>query len=248
MKHDDHNYFYVKRDEVFRDEFYLSGEEFHHATKALRLEEGSFITAVDGNGNEYSGIISEIVKGERAKCSILKTRRKPKEPSLDLTLVQALLKGDRFDYLVEKAVEIGVNTIIPLHAARCIVSANVNKIDRWKRIAVSAMKQSHRSILPEITNVMEFDEMVAYSASASGKIILQEDAKSSLARQIERIRSLRPLRSLTLVVGPEGDFTREEIETAYAHSFEPASLGPRRLRSETAGIVAIAAIFAQETY
>lgn len=247
MKQESHNFFYVDPDDVHREYFILRGDELQHAVKSLRLSKGAVITAVDGLGNEYTGELGELTRGMESKCQIIKIKRKPNEPLINVTLIHSLLKGGRFDFIVEKAVELGVNAIIPLHTMRSIVSAETQKVHRWRRIAVSAMKQSQRSILPEVTDVMEFEEMLKYTSSGSKiKFILNKDSKKSLFQEILKLNATQLQGSICIATGPEGDFTKEEAETALENSFIPVTLGPRRLRSETAGIAAIAVIMAHD--
>jgi len=247
MKREAHNYFYVKPEDVHADHFILKDEEFHHALHVLRLSTGDMITAVDGTGNELHGEIrdsGDSARKREVRCAIIKIRRKPNEPILDITLMQSLLKGNRFDYLVEKAVEIGVNRIIPVHARRCIVQAETQKIHRWRRIAFAAMKQSCRSVLPEITGVMHFEDALESLTPSSVKILLHKEGRISLSKCIDDLRADKLKRSVFIAVGPEGDFTREEIELALEKSFIQVSVGQRRLRSETAGLAAVSALLA----
>lgn len=242
-----HNYFYVKPEDIHRKYFILRDEEFHHAVHVLRLDSGDTVTAVDGSGNEFHGEICDPETSGRTrevKCVIVKTLRKPNEPILDITLMQSLLKGDRFDYLVEKAVEMGVNRIIPVHTARCIVPAETQKIHRWRRIAMAAMKQSCRSVLPEITGVMRFPDVLKSIARSTEKILLHTQGRLQVSRYIDNLRRDKLKKSIAVAIGPEGDFTREEIDNALEESFTLVSLGPRRLRSETAGLAAVAALLA----
>lgn len=247
MNQDNHNYFYINPDDVHRDYFVLKDEEFQHAAKSLRLSKGAVITVVDGLGNEYIGELGEVNRSRESKCSIIKSRRKPNEPLMDVTIIHSLLKGGRFDIVVEKTVELGVNTIVPLHTARSIVTAETQKVHRWRRIAITAMKQSHRSVLPDVTDVMEFDEMLKYSSKRSNiKFILNQDSKISLLHEIVKLNEKQLRGSICIVTGPEGDFTKEEVDIAIDNSFIPVTLGPRRLRSETAGIAATAILLAHD--
>lgn len=254
MHSEAHNYFYVKPEDIHGDYFILKDEEFHHAVHVLRLEAGDTVTAVDGMGNEFHAEISDtpqsgqFVNASRhsreIRCTIVKTLRKPNEPILDVTLMQSLLKGDRFDYLVEKAVETGVNRIIPVHTERCVVPAETQKIHRYRRIAMAAMKQSCRSVLPEITEVMRFHDALKSLPRSSIKILLHKEGSVPISRCIGDLIADKLKKSVIVAVGPEGDFTREEIDRALGESFVRVSLGPRRLRSETAGLAAVAALLA----
>ncbi|MFC1554656.1 RsmE family RNA methyltransferase [candidate division KSB1 bacterium] len=239
-----HNYFYIDPENVSRDFFIITEDDFHHAARVLRLMAGSVITAVDGIGNEYIGEIQKIVRNKEAKCLIVKKRRKPNEPLLDITLIQAVIKGDRFESLVEKAVELGVNRIIPVHTKRCVVTADTKKINRWRRKAISAMKQSCRSVLPEITPVSDLNEALELTSNISLKMILSQDVENTISQVIRKYMIERSTRSAAVLIGPEGDFTEEETAQAKKQFFEPVSMGQRRLRSETAGIAVLSALLA----
>ncbi len=235
-------FFYVDPGNIGTSEFLLTGEEFRHASKVLRIAESDVIYASDGTGTEYSGEYTGQVNADSGKFRIIEKKSRPNEPETVVILLQAILKGDRFDTLVEKAVEIGVNTIIPLVTERCIVKPSSKRKSRWWRIAKSAMKQSRRSILPEITEAVTLDEAFsALQVKDSKKFVLSAGSKNMLADLLgESLGSER----ITLLIGPEGDFTDNEIKSAMEHGFIPASLGPRRLRSETAGIMSISILLA----
>jgi len=234
------NYFYVFPRDIHGGAFILREEEYRHAVRVLRMKTGDIMVAVDGEGNEYLGEIKEISgKNKTVHCTVIKKRRMPNEPITDITLLQAVIKGDRQDYLVEKAVEIGVNRIVPVETARCIAKAGKQKILRWRRIALAAMKQSGRSVMTEITDPFPWDSAVRDIAGSAVKIALYMKGSESIYTTLDDIRSRRSMpASYCIAVGPEGDFTSDEIHLAQEYGFRSVTLGPRRLRSETAGLAA----------
>jgi len=189
---------------------------------------------LDGEGRAYQvRILSATAKTATGK--IIQTRRSLGEPVAEITLAQSVLKGDRFDWLVEKCTELGVRRIIPLQTETTIVKATPPKRSRWRRIAIAAMKQSGRTVLPEISPPKTFLQVIAMGAACKYRLIAHAGGESlDFHRQEDgpRMKS----RAL-LVVGPEGGFTEEEIARAKENGFTPIGLGPRRLRSETAGVV-----------
>ncbi|MCP4723566.1 MAG: 16S rRNA (uracil(1498)-N(3))-methyltransferase, partial [bacterium] len=198
--------------------------------------------AADGQGNEYAGEYIEQTGSDSGKFSITNTRIRPTEPHRDVILLQALIKGDRFDTLVEKAVEIGVSRIIPVITDRCIVKPSANKSSRWRRIALAAMKQSRRSILPEIPDPAALEEVLKSIPEAdSAKFVLAGDSPEMLA---ELIKGHDDRESIYLLAGPEGDLTSDETAKSVDQGFRAVSLGPRRLRSETAGIMSVSVVLA----
>ena len=152
--------FYVKPDMVFGNELIFSEDEAHHLSRVIRKKKGDVVWAVDGEGTAYEVEILYIEKNQ-VRARILRTRRRIGEPVAEVTLAQGILKGEKFDWLVEKAVEIGVRKIIPLISEYSIAVAGPQKIARWKRIALSAMKQSGRSILPEISLAQPLKRVLA---------------------------------------------------------------------------------------
>jgi 16S rRNA (uracil1498-N3)-methyltransferase len=157
-----------------------------------------------------------------------------------LTLAQAVLKGSRFDLIVEKGTEIGVSVFIPLLCARSVATLE-HKVDRWRRIALAAMKQCGRSLWPSISVPMSFKEALDTLSSGDLKWIAHEDVDIeplNLKDFSRKINNYNGIGRIVLLIGPEGGFTEQEVAEALSHGFNPISLGTRRLRSETAAIVA----------
>lgn len=235
--------FYVKPKNVYEDKFVITGDEFHHAKNVLRKKRGDIITAVDGIGNEYVGIIDEI-DYDKIVGSISKITRKPREPILDVTVIQGLIKGNRFKYFVEKSTEIGVNRIIPVWTDKSISKNLEGDKKRWENIAISAMKQSGRSVLPEIFDICSFKEGIEKVDKCDLKLIAHAECKRGMKSfendiLIETRKGRDIIKTAAIAVGPEGGFTLDEIEYAKSKNFYPINLGERRLRSETASIVAL---------
>jgi len=235
--------FYVKPDMVRGNELIFLEDEAHHLSKVMRKKKGDLVWAVDGEGTAYEVEILYIEKNQ-VRARILRTRRRIGEPVAEVTLAQGILKGEKFDWLVEKAVEIGVRRIIPLISEYSIAVAGPQKIARWKRIALSAMKQSGRSILPEISLAQPLKRVLAMGSDCRYRLIAHSGPGST---QLKISRENRPILSSKsfLIIGPEGGFTQEEIEQAVEQGFTPVTLGPRRLRAETAGIVLTALLLSQ---
>ena len=235
--------FYVKPDDINGDNFIIKGSEFHHAKNVLRMKTGDQITVVDGNGNEYIGMIEEI-QYDRIVGSISKTLLKPREPVLEVSIIQGLIEGNRFKYFVEKATEIGVRKIIPVYTERSLSMDSVKNIKHWENTAISAMKQSGRSVLPEISEVCSFKEALEKVEKCDIKLIAHPQFKSgfkslesSVMTKVKKHKSV--IKTAAVAIGPEGGFTADEIKYAKTNNFFPINLGERRLRSETASIVAL---------
>jgi len=227
--------FYVDPKHVSKDELLFSEDETHHLGKVRRKKKGENIWAIDGKGSAYEVQIMSIEKN-RARAKIIQTRRLIGEPVTEVTLAQSLLKGERFDWLIEKATEIGIRRIIPIHCEHSETIAAPQKYARWKRVAMAAMKQSGRCILPEITIARSFHEILPLGSDCHHRLIAHATQGSTPLTISKRAGPITKPKAI-LLIGPEGGFTDHEIEQSQEHGFRPISLGSRRLRSETAGIV-----------
>jgi 16S rRNA (uracil1498-N3)-methyltransferase len=233
------DYFYVKLEDVTSHGLTLRGDESKHLIRVLRKNIGDRIFVSDGNEMMYEAVIAEIGKTD-THCTIAAMHRKYNEPSVDVTLAVSLLKNpSRFDYLVEKTTELGVRSILPISCERTI--SHNEKHERLGKIALSAMKQCGRSWLPRIQAVQNFKTLIDNSSHYQLKFILHEKTDSSRTVTSELVLH-GDLHSLLIVVGPEGGFTAEEIAYAAHAGFKSISLGTRRLRTETAAVVAISLV------
>ncbi len=228
MNRADVQQFYVQPEHVFDDHFILVKDELRHAIRALRKSAGDVIEAVDGQGNAYSGTIVSISKDE-AKVSLANHSKNPGEPSIHLTLAQAVPKGSHFDIVIEKGTEIGISRFQPVITQRSIADPS-SRIDRWRKKALAAMKQCGRSCCPEILPPVPFERYVEQVNSKVSFIAHEHFSASKVPESLS-------VKSCTLFIGPEGGFTEDEVNIALSNNVFPLQLGQRRLRSETAGIV-----------
>ena len=242
-----HNIFYVLPERIDGNILTLTGEEFLHAKKVLRKKVGDVLVVVDGNGNEYTGLVVQAGRTQII-CKIEKIRRKPKEPFIEITIIQSVIKGSRFSTFVEKATEIGVHRIIPVITEHSVKLEGKQHVSRWQRIARSAMKQSGRSVLPEISPIVTFSECLDSIRNIGCKLIAdteQIDKAQHMNRIFDKIsnnREISRMKTICAAIGPEGGFSHTEIDLALEHGFKPVTLGERRLRSETAGLVMVTMI------
>ena len=228
--------FYVPQPQVERGTLKVEGEEVKHIRKVLRLKEGDEITVFDGLGKEFKGTIAK--EGLSSVVIRIENVSSSKEDSpLEVTLAQSLLKGEKMDYLIQKATELGVKDIIPFLSSRSVPflekSKRLKRHDRWERIAVEASKQCGRAILPKIEPVQDYSEMLRAAAPNALRLILWEregmKLKEILGRSKERTK-------IFFVIGPEGGFSQGEIEEGERAGFVPVTLGKRILRAETASL------------
>ncbi len=205
--------------------------ESGHCVRVLRLGEGSEILLTDGRGSFYEAVISRA-HPKRCGVTILKSWRQPVPWSFNLHIAVAPTKNmDRMEWFVEKATEIGINAITCLN---CRFSERREiKLARLEKILVSAMKQSQKATLPMLEEMVDFKRYVTTPFEGRKFIAHCEEGEKPLLKQL-----YRPGENALILIGPEGDFSPEEIGLAQANGFEPISLGESRLRTETAALVA----------
>jgi 16S rRNA (uracil1498-N3)-methyltransferase len=239
-------YFYVPASSIAPPHLTSEGEEFQHLTHVMRKQAGDEIRVVDGMGNVYDARIMEVVR-HNARCEIMAHRVMENEPGISVTLGVGIVKnGARFDFLVEKATELGVRTIVPLTTERTI--PHHARTDRWQKLAVAAMKQSGRCVLPRVLPLTPFGRFVTAAPPEEGEQIRPGRPPLKLIpHEKETSRSLKDVlageqRDVVICIGPEGGFSEEELEQAVGTGFIPVSLGPRRLRTETAAITALGVV------
>ena len=207
----------------------LSEEESLHAIKVLRLKEHDNITIIDGKGNQYE---AEIIHAHPKKCGfkILNSKKEIKDRSYFLHLAVAPTKSiDRIEWLVEKAVEVGIDEISFLqchHSERKNISA-----ERIEKIAISAMKQSKNLYLPKINEMILFNKFISVPRKENCYIAHLEEGDRKLFQ-----KEISDKADILILIGPEGDFSPEEIQLALNNNYIPVSLGTSRLRTETAAL------------
>ncbi len=219
--------------------------QLHHLRYVLRLRIGDTVTVFDSVGNEFSGIISKMDK--KQVDLTLQERKMTRPKRIRIAIACAIPKKSRMDDIIDKLTQLGVDTIIPVQTKRGIVKLEekeASRLERWRKIALSASEQSRRNSLPEITSVMGLEEVLKYSQTYDLKLIpTLEGAGEKLSQVIPAVTgdlSTASPASILVLIGPEGDFTPEEAGMAVRAGAIPVSLGDSVLRVETAAI-AIAA-------
>jgi 16S rRNA (uracil1498-N3)-methyltransferase len=228
--------FYVPHPQIEDGILRVEGDEVRHIRKVLRLRRGDEIHVFDGSGKEYEGT---LVKEGSASVSIRVQTIFPsqRESDLEIIFAQSLLKGEKMDYLIQKATELGVKRIVPFISSRSIPSLEKKKrIDRhrrWEKIAIGASKQCGRGIVPMIDPLQEYPQILQSVPRETLRLILWEEGGKRLK---EVLKKLEQETAVFFLVGPEGGLTKEEVEQATRVDFIPITLGERVLRSETAGL------------
>ncbi len=220
----------------------ICGEDALHITKSLRMKAGEKLEVCDMGRREYSCIITEV--GETVFADVTEEKDSDTEPPYTAVLYQALVKGDKFDTVVQKAVECGVTKIIPIITDRCVVRLDkkgaAKKSERWQRIALEAAKQCGRSIVPEIGDLMTFKEAVNDAASADIPLFCYEAERGYTLPSALSDAPNAP--SVSIVIGSEGGFSVSEAQYAAENGMKCVGLGKRILRTETASSFVLACI------
>jgi 16S rRNA (uracil1498-N3)-methyltransferase len=228
--------FYVQRPAIEKGMLRIEGAEVRHIRRVLRLKAGDEIVVFDGSSKEYAGIIVDE-KPSSVLVKIQSTVPSKGESSLEVMLAQSLLKGEKMDYLIQKATELGVKGVIPFFSSRSVPllekSKRLRRYHRWERIAIEASKQCGRGMVPAIDPLRDYGEMVESAPSDSLRLILWEREG---ARLKEVLGGSKERGRVFFIVGPEGGLTQDEVEHATKAGFIPITLGRRILRSETASL------------
>lgn len=226
--------FYAAVEQIALETITLNLEETRHLRDVLRLKETARVQVFDGGGREFLCQVQAIGKKETVLKILEQIAPTAPESSLDLTLAVALLKGEKFDLVVQKAVELGVTTLVPLNTTRADVRLKdaEKKAERWRKIALEACKQSGRARLMRVENPVDFEKFIE---TADGTKVLFAERGGMSFSAIEKSEKM------TAIVGAEGGWEISEIEAARKNGFQIVTLKGRVLRAETAAI-AVAAI------
>lgn len=238
--------FFVPEYEIKNNIAVITGPDVKHIARVLRLEPGDMIEicAGEGQGREFTATIRDITNKD-VTCEITGEKAGITEPPVRVILYQGLPKGEKMEFVIQKSVELGVSRVVPVLCERTVVKLDDKRAlarqIRWQRVAAEAAKQSRRTVVPEVAVPLPFRQVVQQ---------INSDVLAVMPWEEEHIRGIRTVlkskaaghRSVAVFIGPEGGFSREETDLARARGVVPVSLGPRILRTETAGIVAVAIV------
>jgi 16S rRNA (uracil1498-N3)-methyltransferase len=232
----------------------ITGDQARHLVLVLRAKPSDMITVLDGKGYKYECRILSVHK-RGVSAEVLNREPYSTESPVWITLAQGIAKGDRMDLIIQKSTELGVRKIVPVITERSQVK-RTNKTERWRKIGISAAQQSGRDKVPDIDEPVTMEEYLSLQITSSAKgyiedikgvnlgpsanIILSEEYKMRKLKAV--LKGLKAPIHITLLVGPEGGFSKEEVRAAVEKGFIEVSLGPRILRTETAPITAISII------
>jgi 16S rRNA (uracil1498-N3)-methyltransferase len=211
----------------------LDSDNSHHLNKVLRFPVGKNITVFNGDGFDYTALVQDSKKTTNLK--VISKEPNNTESKLDLTLAQGIAKGEKMDFLIQKAVELGVTRIIPMKLERCVVRLRdekvQKKIDHWQKIANHACEQSGRSVIVRIANPVSLEELLEETSHHG--FVLHHRAQIGLSQVQETSKA-------TILIGPEGGLTDKEVSDSEVAGYQSILIGKRVLRTETASLAAIA--------
>lgn len=229
--------FFINPAQIINNRILIKGKDFHHLHNVLRLKKGDYLQLADGEEILYLARIEHISLRE-AQVLIVEILGKKKIGNLNIIVGQAVPKGQKMDFIVEKGTELGVSAFVPLLTEHIIPKTGtaplVRKLQRWERIAQEASKQCRRLTIPKIYSPMDLSEFCRSFHKVPCKIILWEKASQGLKKSGFINNSSQ---ETAILVGPEGGFSPQEVDLAQEFGFAPILLGERTLRTETASLV-----------
>jgi len=211
----------------------LDSDNSHHLNKVLRFPVGQNITLFNGDGFDYTAVVQSAKKTTNLK--VISKKVNNNESKLELTLAQGIAKGEKMDFLIQKAVELGVTRIIPMKLERCVVRLRdekvQKKIDHWQKIANHACEQSGRSVIVDVSHPASLEELL--EGTNHNGFVLHHRATLGLSQVKETSKA-------TILIGPEGGLTEKEVNDSEVAGYQSIIIGKRVLRTETASLAAIA--------
>ncbi len=233
--------FFINSKDIYDDNINITGEDYNHMKRVLRLKCGENITLSDGMGNEYVAEIKDFGDGF-ANARIIERYKNLTEPPIEVTLYQGLPKSDKMDFIIQKSVELGISRIVPVFTERTVVRLDIGKdaakkCERWNRISQEAAKQCNRGIIPKIEIPISFKEALKQAQDTALSLIPYEKETKNSIKQI--LKATGNISKVSVFIGPEGGFTEKEIDEAVNCGLYSVTLGPRILRTETAGIAVL---------
>jgi len=236
--------FFVPKQNIDGNNAIIDGEDVKHIYKVLRLKIGDKVSVNNGEGKEYIGEITLIDKSE-VKINLLEESSINNESPIEVYLFQGMPKSTKMDLIVQKNTELGVKAITPIITERVVVKTELKefkKVDRWNRIALEACKQCKRSLVPEINVPIEFSQLLEALKSMDLVVVPYENEEGYGIRKLMKTIDKESISKVAIVIGPEGGFEESEILKLKEIGASVVTLGPRILRTETAGFTCLSLI------
>lgn len=230
--------FFINENQIQDGYATISGSDVNHIKNVLRMKEGERVYLSCGKDLEYECAL-EAFSADEIKAKILDVHGMETELKTEIILYQGLPKGDKMDFIIQKAVELGVSKIVPVQMKRCVVKLDEKKakkkVERWNAIALSAAKQAKRGVVPEVSKVKGYQEALQEAKDLSMLLVPYEEEKG-ISYTRELMEQAKEQSSIGIIIGPEGGFEKLEIQMARDAGGETLTLGRRILRTETAGM------------
>jgi 16S rRNA (uracil1498-N3)-methyltransferase len=228
-------YYYTPQENIFSDKLEITGDEAKHLSKVLRKSVGEEIYVTDGKYNLFKTRI-DSVSVKNIVCNIIE-KIEGSEPGIKIYLYQSLLRNtSRFEFAIEKCTEIGVFEITPV-VSEHVINKTASRTERWQSIALSAMKQSQRTYLPAVNNSVLFNQAVNDDILGNTLKLIAHEQQTKNSIYIKDIGNLNKYDSIRIFIGPEGGFSRYEVDLAVEKGFKVLNIGNRKYRSETAAVL-----------
>ena len=233
--------FFVSRSAISDGEIRIEGDDVKHITRVLRLGCGDTISVCDGEKTDYICTISETSK-DCVVARIDEQMPNKNESAICVTLYQGLPKGDKMDYIIQKCVELGVVRVVPVAMKRSVVkvSSASGKTTRWQRIAAEAAKQCMRGIVPVVDEPMSFEAMLSETENTDLCVLPYENEHDGKLKDV--LKDKKDAKNIAIIIGPEGGFDEQEVQSAMQAGAHTVTLGPRILRCETAPVATVSAV------
>lgn len=240
--------FYISPEQVDGKEIHITGGDVNHIRNVLRLEPGDWVVACDGNGVDYVSRI-DTVQPDEICLTVEKVQDTGTELPVRITLFQGMPKKDKLEFVIQKAVELGVSEIVPMLTKRCVVKLTEEKkikkrLERWQAIAEAAAKQCDRGMIPTVHEPVTYQEALEMAEQLEYGIIPYE-LQDGIHEARVLVKTACTKKSLGILIGPEGGFEPEEVEQAMGKGIKPMTLGKRILRTETAGMALLSILMFQ---
>lgn len=239
--------FYISEEQISENEITIEGGDVNHIRNVLRLDEGDWVIACNGQGKDYVSRISKIEK-DQVTLQVEKVQSTGTELPARITLFQGVPKKEKMEFIIQKAVELGVYEIVPVMMKRCVVKLDDKKMakkqERWQAIAEAAAKQCDRGIIPVVHQPVSMEVAIDMAKSLEYNMIPYE-LQDGIDRSREIVAQACTQETVGIFIGPEGGFEASEVERAVASGMEPITLGKRILRTETAGMALLSIMMFQ---
>jgi len=239
--------YFLKNSQFNNDLALITGDDAHHMSRVMRMTIGDQVIVCNEDKNCYYATIKQI-KDQEIEVTLDSMIEAQTELPIEVTIAQGLPKGDKFEWVIQKATECGASEFIPLEMERSVVKLDAKKagkkIERWNKIAKEAAEQSHRQMVPNVTSVQTLKQLLANASQYDICLFAYEETakQGQLAQLKQTLSTIENHKKLLVIVGPEGGISEKEEAILLESGFKPCALGPRILRTETAPIYILSAI------